>query len=371
MEALRKWYNDWPLKSKLVSIILIGLLIMSCVCLTGLQVANRSNQKFIYQTLASSLSYSAKELRDCFKAIETVSFNTATDLIVQEHLALLKEEPEDTVLRSNVFRQLNTSLLNYYSQESSINFISLESEAISLATDLVRADKLPEAYRQEMNEAAIAADGRVIWIYNTEIEGSLSAVRSIKRIAPFWRDDLGVVAINIKIADLVQESTEFSNRFGEAYYILLDGDNVLYATDNFSDEIRQQVEQMQADNYKVINADGHRYFAVAGTVPDYGWRYVNLVLYDDTYRAIMNSVLLYVLTLMAGVGLTIILCLKLVHRLTTHITSLLEKMQKFTRSNKAVPAADYDYTTRRDEWGTLHRQFDRMASEIISLIQND
>lgn len=371
MKKLKKRYNDWPIKTKLISIILVGLCMLSCACLTGLGVANRSNQRFLYKTLASSLSYSAKELRDSLKGIEAISFNTATDMVVQEQLALLKDEPGNMIVKSNAFRQLNTSLLNYYAQQSSINFISLTSETLHVETDSARAGRIPEDYRRKMNMAAAAADGRVVWMYDPAIEGSLSAVRSVKRISPYWLDDLGVVTINIRADKLVEESTEFSDRFGETYYTLLDGDNVLFATDNFSDEIRWQVEQMKEEDYCIIKADGHRYFAVAGTIPDYGWRYVNLVLYDDTYQAMVNSLLLYLLTLAAGAGITIILCHMLVDRLTVHITSLIEKMQKFSRNNDTVPVVAYDYTNRKDELGMLHRQFDDMASEIISLIQND
>lgn len=371
MKAIRKWYNNWSIKTKLVSIILIGLLMLSCACLTGLQVSNRSNQKILYKTLVSSLSYSAKELRDSLKDIEALSFHAATDMVVQEHLALLKDEPGNMMVVSNAFRQLNTSLLNYYAQQSSIHFMSLRSNAFHVETDSVRAQKLPEKYRKEMDEAAKAADGRVVWMYDAAIEDSLCAVRSVKRISPYWLDELGIVTINVRTDLLVQESTEFSDRFGESYYILMDGDNVLYTTDNISDEIREQAETMEEDDYRIIQSGGHRYFAVAGMIPDYGWRYVNLVLYDDTYRAMTDSLMFYLLTLAVGAALTILLCQKLVDRLTVHITFLIEKMQKFSQKNDTVPSAVYDYTERKDELGLLHRQFDAMAGEIISLIQND
>lgn len=371
MEPIRKWYNNWSIKTKLVSIILIGLLMLSCACLTGLQVSNRSNQKILYKTLASSLSYSAKELRDSLKAVEDLSFHTATDMVVQEHLALLKDEPGNMMVVSNAFRQLNTSILNYYAQQDSIDFISLTSGAFHVETDSVRAQKLPEEYQKTMNEAATAAEGRVVWMYNPAMEDSLSAVRSVKRISPYWLDELGIVTINVRLDRLVQESTEFSDRFGEPCYILMDQNHVLYATDNFSKEIREQVEAMADDDYQIIKSGDHRYFAVAGTIPDYGWRYVNLVLYDDTYRTMADSLLLYLLTLIVGAVLTILLCQKLVDRLTVHITLLIEKMQKFSQNNDAVPSTAYDYTVRKDELGLLHRQFDAMAGEIISLIQND
>lgn len=371
MEAIRRWYNNWSIKTKLVSIILIGLLMLSCACLTGLQVSNRSNQKILYQTLASSLSYSARELRDLLKAVEALSFNAATDMMVQEHLALLKDEPGNMMVVSNAFRQLNTSLLNYYEQHGSINYMSLTSGTFHVETDSVRVQRLPEEYRKEMEKAAVAADGRVVWMYDAEIEDSLSAVRSIKRISPYWLDELGVVTMNVRADRLVQESTEFSDRFGEPYYILMDGENVLYATDNFSEEIREQAEAMAEDDYRIIKSGGHRYFAVAGTIPDYGWQYVNLVLYDDTYRAMTHSLLFYLLMLLAGAAVTILLCQKLVDRLTVHITLLIEKMQKFSQKNDTIPSAFYDYTKRKDELGLLHRQFDAMAGEIISLIQND
>ncbi len=44
-------------------------------------------------------------------------------------------------------------------------------------------------------------------------------------------------------------------------------------------------------------------------------------------------------------------------------------MEAFSTDENAVIDSDYDYSSRRDEFGLLNRQFDSMAGKIRNLIQ--
>lgn len=370
IENMLRKYDDLSISTKFISVILLTLFIFGYVCLVGLQIVNRSNQELLYNTLATSLSYSAKEIKDAMDELDALSFNLIVDSTVQDQLAKLKDQPEDVKIRSEAYKQLNTVLQNFASQNSSISYISLTGTTMDVDTNTVWAEKISEDVREEMQSSAIEEAGRETWIYHQEAQNQLFLVRSVNRIKPHRLDTLGVVTINIDMQKLIEDSG-FDGKFGETYYQLTDGDNVLYRTENFPSELTEELSGLDEDEYKILGQGKDRYFTVTGTIPGYNWKYEHLILYNDMYRALRDSIFVYLIVVMAGAGVSILLCHGLVKRLTVHISTLIDKMQAFSQNNEKVPSAAYDYSRRKDELGMLHRKFDEMAEEIIFLIQND
>lgn len=372
MGSIRRFYDHLLIKNKLILVLLIALAVSGIACVVGIQIVTRSNQVLLYNTLASSLSYSAKELRDSLQFMEAITFNLATDQLVQEHLAALQERPEDVLVRGSAFRQLNTTLLNYSSRDNAVHFIALDSDTMNLYTDAVRAEKLPAELRNAIRRQAEEADGRAVWMCHDGDRGNtLSVARSVRRISPHLLDRLGVVTLNVRVDCLVESSTSFSDRFGEAYYMLsVDGEPVFQSA-SFPEGLMEHLAVLEHGEYGIIHDGAHRYFAVMGVVPDYGWTYVNLILYDDMHNAVVRSGLLYFVVILLGVTFAIVFCQRMVKHLTEHISALTWKMREFSKNNATLPALSGNYSDRRDELGMLHRQFDKMAGEIINLIQND
>lgn len=65
------------------------------------------------------------------------------------------------------------------------------------------------------------------------------------------------------------------------------------------------------------------------------------------------------------------LTITMIGKLVVHISGLKDRMQRFALDNTKVPETDYDYSSRKDEIGTLNRQFDEMSRTIIDLIQEN
>lgn len=371
MQKILKVYDNLSIKLKFIYVILLNLILFGSACIVGQGIANRANQKLLYNTLATSLSYSAMEIRDSLKEIEDLSFHIITDAIVQEQLAEVKRQPEDMVIRSKAYRQLNTLLQNYYAQNGFLYYISLIGEDIRTDTNTIWAEKISEAIREKFWETAVEAEGRARWVYQEEANNPLFLVRSVQRIEPYWLDTLGIISISVNMEKLVEGSADFSGRFGENFYLLSDGDNLLFQTDNFPEDIGSELEWLDENDYKIVKLGANRYFAVVGTVPDYEWKYVHLILYNDMYRAVTDSLILYIMVVVFGAIISLIFCERLVKRLTKHISILIDKMQEFGHNNEKFSVKKYDYSDRKDELGLLHRKFDEMALEILSLIQND
>ena len=65
----------------------------------------------------------------------------------------------------------------------------------------------------------------------------------------------------------------------------------------------------------------------------------------------------------------------IIQSLTRHFNILIDKMQRFASSPETVsnftPDSKYDYSERKDEIGMLHRQFDKMAVQVSSLVKEN
>lgn len=371
MRRILKKYNNLSIRIKFISIVLSALLVFGGICMIGLQIISRSSQALLHKTLASSLSYSVTELSGSLKEMEALSLNIATDMAVQDQLGAVAVAPDDMLIRSRAFRQLNTTLLNYYEQNKAIWFIGIGNEHIQISTNTAREQKVGAEAWLIMEEAARQAEGRIRWFYHPDHPESLFAIRQIRQISSYRLDALGTVCIQVNMEEMVKNGTNLAARFGEPYYLLTDGRNVLFETDCFPREVMGELEGLEENEYRIVRREGRRYFAVVGMVPDYGWKYINLLSYDDMHRAMMKSIWLFAGVLLLGGCLAVLLCSVLIKQITAHISALMVKMQEFSQDNTGVPDTGYDYSEREDEIGKIHRKFDEMAVQLIDLIQND
>lgn len=375
MRRILRRYDNLSIKTKFISVILLTLFIFGCVCLAGLRIVNRSNQKLLYNTMSTSLTYTAKEIRDSLAELESLSFDMIVDNTVQNQLAKLKGKPDEDqsegMFKTEVRKALNTSIQNFKTKNQAIGYISLISDYLSVDTNPIWMEKISDTARDTMKEQTIEAAGRATWIYQPEAENPLFLTRCVNRIEPHWLDTLGVLFVNVNMKTLVESSGDFESKHGEVFYQLKDGVDLLYQTDNFPQEMEESLSGFKEGEYRILTSGLDRYFAITGTIPDYGWQYIHMVSYNEMYMALSNSLMLYLLVVVLGAIASVIFCHLLVNRLTIHIFTLSDKMQEFSHNNEKVPKVSYDYSNRQDELGLLHRKFDDMAEEIIYLIQND
>ena len=85
----------------------------------------------------------------------------------------------------------------------------------------------------------------------------------------------------------------------------------------------------------------------------------------------MYTCLVYSLIIGLGIIFSIIVSYQLIHSIARHINFLVEKISAFRGEREQLPVSHYDYSSRSDEIGVLHQQFDRMVSEINELIEKN
>ena len=167
----------------------------------------------------------------------------------------------------------------------------------------------------------------------------------------------------------MKSATQFSNQYEDASYLLIDGDDLIYHSKNFTEEQAGYIKSSLNSSYDILNLDKHNYFAVKGRIPNYDWDYICLVSYDSMTAALRLSQILCISIILVCVIFTLLLSRRLINSVVFHFNTLLDKMKAFGKDETTIPNVNYDYSTRNDELGLLHRQFDHMAYKIQHLIQ--
>lgn len=367
-----KKIRNMPLKQKLIAIILMGVLIMTVMSYAVIQILSISYNKMVYQAMAETLSYSAKDITDYMNKMETLTEMFLADEQIQESMKELKDKEEDGELPYKVLSDLNLYLGNYYYNynDGILESISLYTPVSMLKTNLIAVDRIPDEIRQKILEESKKKDGAVCWVDEYMDEYGLFLARDVRRIEGLELDTLGTILLNIDMDQLVSSSTKFEEEYGESEYLILSGEDILFHTENLPEEKIDTNALKKIDQYDIWDL-GTSYFITHGTIPEYDWDYYCFVSYEEVAKRIQGVRSTCLAIILFDLALVLCLTIPLIKRLIVHITGLKERMQQFAADNTKVPETEYDYTDREDEIGTLNRQFDEMSETIIELIQKN
>ena len=367
-----KKIRNMPLKQKLIAIILMGVLIMTVMSYAVIQILSISYNKMVYQAMAETLSYSAKDITDYMNKMETLTEMFLADEQIQESMKELKDKEEDGELPYKVLSDQNLYLGNYYYNynDGILESISLYTPVSMLKTNLIAVDRIPDEIRQKILAESKKKDGAVCWVDEYMDEYGLFLARDVRRIEGLELDTLGTILLNIDMDQLVSSSTKFEEEYGESEYLILSGEDILFHTENLPAEKIDTNALKKIDQYDIWDL-GTSYFITHGTIPEYDWDYYCFVSYEDVAKRIEGVRSTCLAIILFDLALVLCLTIPLIKRLIVHITGLKERMQQFAADNTKVPETEYDYTDREDEIGTLNRQFDEMSETIIELIQKN
>lgn len=368
-----KKINNIPIKQKLLAIMLAGLSIMAVMSFLIIQILSSSYNKLLYQSISESLSYSAKEIVEYMEKMENLTERFLSDEKIQSNLTDLKNGSETGAVSADTLTNLGVYVGDYYYEnyDGILKYINLYTPVSVLKTNLIAADKVPEDIQQLIREASAKKDGAICWIDHYMDEYGLFLARDVRRLEKLKLDTLGTILIDIDMNALVKSSTKFEEQYGKTEYMILSGNDILYHTENLDKQNIETVSLENIDKYGVEDIGGISYFITHGTIEEYGWDYYCLVSYEEISQKIegIRKVCLWII--MLDFLLAICLTIRLIRRIIVHISILKDRMQAFAQDNTKVPGAEYDYSDRGDELGTLNRQFEEMSGTIISLIQEN
>jgi len=366
---LRKYIANIPLKSKMFAISLFNIILLASIAVIGINISTSSNNRLLYRTLASSLSYSADKIYDKLNTIENMTTIILGNTTIQKSLTTMKNSPDYT-RRGEAYRDLTYAVSEHYQSFgiNNINYMELHREAFVLYSNLAKSEKTPLDIKQKMIEAAEAANGKVCMFSEYGNEYGLFVSRNIRRAENISLESLGTMLINIDIEGIIEEAAHFSDEYEKTIYMLFDKNELIYGSSEVSAEEAVAVKTDMIGNYGVVLIDSGEFFAVKGKIPDYDWDYICLISYSGIARDIKNYQIWVIIIIVLSVIFTIIISHKLIGEIVSQFSIIISRMKVFGKNEAEETVFSGIDTERNDEFGLLNRQFMYMVERIRNLI---
>lgn len=372
MKAIRTYIRNLSLKNKIHGIVLFSIALLSLVAFLSIQLIASSYQKALYQAVASSLSYSSRELANQLDNINSMADIFLADTKIQDNLSLLKSTDNETQ-RTEIGEALYTALNDYYFnfRKYQIRYMSLYQGNFSTHTFTAAINRLPEPVTEILISKARAGAGATLWVTDYSQEYGLFMVKELRQSKYLRLDSLGVLIVNVDVGALMSSTTAASRTYGESCHLLHDQGTIVYDSADLAQTPEFQISSAAPSHYGQIRQNGTDYFYVHGNIPESGWDYICAVPYGSITSALLVSRHLCLLMIAAAILLSLALSGQLIHSITRHFDNLVTKMQNFGEGKSAPPDSKFDYTGRTDELGILHTQFDQMAKQVNELIRSN
>lgn len=367
---MKSFIRNLSLKRKIHSIVFFCILLLTSISLLSIRLTSSAHQKVLYQSVATSLSFSAKELDNRLGNISTMADMLLADNTMQRGLSILKDT-DSSQNRSTAYKTLYTALNEYYFnfRKNNINYMSLYQGGFSVHTHIANRTRLPDSVTQDLIRQAEEAKGKTLWITDYSGEYGLFMVKNLRRTQFLQLDSIGNLIVNIDMNQLMSLSTDTSHLYEKADYILYDNGNLIYNSSGLSGDSASGFTGIFQDRYGILRTSNKNFFYVKRNLPDFNWNYVCIIPYDNIAASLRVSLNLCLIITLTAVVAAMALSSALIDSITRHFDNLLLKMQNFADGQQEKLSIDYDYRGRTDELGILHTRFDQMVEEVNRLIR--
>ena len=370
------WRNS-PLKRKLMSILLLGLILLAVVSVDGLYRIQRQYDQILSETYEMLLTSVINNFSEVLDKTSNYMMSISTDDTLQSALSGIKDTDDRTslglmnhsrsVLQGYLNNTMNPALFalgvctekgvfynsTYYSDNG------FDPELGNKFTDeefRTLADSVPE-YQQ-------------LWITDYTQYGLVVAQR-IRRIHPLKLDDLGVIIGCIDLENLINESVTGSSHNGFVFSLYDKEGNLFYQ--NLKEDITLQFDQVYPPNasYAILENESGSWFAISGSIKQYGWCFSYAVPYDSIQKTLRSQRIHVMIMLSICVIASFSLGAVLLRQILADLDKLMDMTEKVSRAdfeNVSIASEDQE---RQDELGRLLRQFVSMSCQIDSLIQEN
>lgn len=366
-------FRDMPLKKKIECIILGCLLFTSIVVFISVYCISKSHNKVLYRTVASNLYYSASEIQNSLQEIEELADMILSNDTVQSHLPKLINSAYGSQKKAEqdaIYNILTNYLFNTTNHH--ISYISIQQENTVISTHLSRFCETPYEVRKELVKRGQKAAGSTIWISDYSQKYGLFLVKELRESKSLSLRPLGTLIICIDIDELITKTSIFHS----AYYnipsiLLLQNGKVIYCPENISEKSLKDLSNKSHRLYTIKKLDNQPFFIVQDSIKNYDWDYVAVVSYESITRTIYITTVVSIGAIFLSLIAVFFLSSKIVNALIKHFDRLIKKMHLLGEGNDLHPDHTHNYQERKDEIGQLHRNFDRMAHKINTLIREN
>jgi len=375
MNLAMSFIRKLSLKKKIRAITFICIALLASVSFLIIFLISSAYKKVLYQSAASTLSYSSRELEFSLMNIDTMADMIMGDTAIQKNLSLLAST-NAAVLRAPAAQGLYTSLNEYYFnfRKSQIRYMSLYQNNFSTHTYQATINRLPDHVTKDLIAQAEAAHGATVWVTDYAPEYGLFMVKELRQIEFLKLDSIGVLVINVDIQTLMNRATATGQTLEQAHYLLHNRGNLIYNSDLLNKEGYDAALSLVAstpDRYGLLKRDKEELFYVHNTLPELGWDYICTIPYGSIADSLAVSRNMCLTITVLAIMLSVFLSSRLTDSITRHFDVLVTKMHNFGDGNYIHMVPNHDYDDRTDEIGILHTQFDLMVDQVNELIRSN
>lgn len=368
---LKQKLLNLKIKYKIFLIVISCIAVLLCSEFVSIALLSHTYQKICYQSISQSLLQSAISLSEQLKTVDSAADLLFSNRTIQTQLMNYRNTTsiaEKKLCRSKIYTAICDYIFN--SGKNIISDISFYQNGELVSSSSSMNSILPTNVCDNLFKQAENADGATVWVSDYSQTYGLFLVKEINEIEKLSLDSLGVMIIKPNIEELINSTTIFNSSYEDATYLLFDGDiPIFYSPTLPSEDVRLLKEQLTSD-YKVISSNSQSYFAVHGTLKEYGWEYISTVSYAPIAKTISTAVRLSFITIVFCILFAVISSGILISSITRHFDILVQKMKCFGNGQYKSDNACSDYTWRKDEIGLLHTSFDAMAHKVDTLEEN-
>ena len=347
---------------------LIFALALSVICLTGISVicfiTDKYNQE-LYAKTQLAMDFLVTDLETSLKEIAVTTDYLIENQQIQQALTQY-HAADSTEEKARSKRLLYDNLYSYFNSDTAIESIVLMlGDGSFVRMGYSSWDYADEAFKA-LESASDQAMGRLVWQGGSDFENTAFCARQIRQKAYLKLDKLATLFVEVNMEKIISQS----QRAREACLVFDTGGDFLYYPNPFPEEIAP-CDYPSSDSYQVIHSSEGVYFAASGSLPYTGWSYTYFFDYEDLFSQLNNALWTALFVLVLVFFVVVAAEYALVRRITSHFRTLEEKMRYFESGALEPLPVSYDYSTRNDEIGLLHRRFDQTVLNYKKLVHDN
>lgn len=341
--------------------LIIALISISSI--VSVQAFTKYNAQILYNNTADVLSFFSTELCNSMDSMVTSSSVVISDNTIQNGMFQLKyaNNPQK---KASLYRSLYNAVLNYNYTIPNLETVCLLSPVSTIWSNNHQKEILPSSLAL-IEEQAAKEKGGSCFIVLKEYDNQLVLARQILRIAGTSLEPLGTLILFVDTNALINSSTNYSTLNDCFYSLSIQGATVYNSLHISKPDIPLDTV------YDIIKINGHHYFMLQTSIPNYNWQFECWINYDDICRSITTGHLVFFIALTGTILISLVASGILAGNITKHFYALINKMKNFDGESDDIPKTNYDYSFRKDEIGIVHRNFDSMAREQQRLIKDN
>ena len=365
-------FRHWSLKYKILTIVLFNSVTMLLCAVFGYRLYTNAYNKLLFDSMASRLSVTSAQISQKMENAEYISNLILGSSSIQDCLSDLPS-PEDAPAITEYNRTINNALTEYATlfRSNGIAYAAVYSKNGEYVncTNWVTLKRTPGFLLDAAIQNGYEKEGAVTWTHATRQPYMLLS-RNVRQIRNMSLEPLGNMVIGLDQEQVVSEAVRFASQYKDQKVVIANqSGSLIYASSSLTDQRAEELITDPFTTYKIVSYDGHKYFAVKGTLPHYQYSYVTLAPFDEVAGALTVSMQTTFMIFLVGILFIWYLSSRLIRGIIRQFDALIQKMKLFTQNELELEPEEEDYGSQPNEIGALHHQFHQMALRIQNLVK--